>query len=140
MQTIQLFGGASARATFLGRVREHLAPRGLFAAALADAMEGYDADHDRPPLPDMVEAGGVVYSSRPLAVRPVAEGIVIERLREVVDPQGERTVTEDRTVLDALGPKELTRELIEAGLTPLPPRSVPATEEFVGSAVVMACA
>ena len=140
MQTVQLLGGADARAAFLARVRAHLAPRGLFAAALADAMEGYDAEHDRPPLPDMVEAGGVVYSSRPLAVRSVPEGLAIERLREVVDAQGERTVTEDRIVLDALGPAQLTRELVAAGLTPLPLRSVPATDEYVGSAVVMACA
>lgn len=140
MQTIQLFGGAAPRTAFLARVRGHLAPRGLFAAALADPMEGYDGDHDRPPLPDMVEAGGVVYSSRPLAVRAVPEGLVIERLREVVDARGERTVTEDRTVLDALGPEELTRELLAAGLTPLPARSVPATDEYVGSAVVVACA
>ncbi len=138
MQTIQLFGGPEARAAFLARVRSHLAPGGLFAAALADAMDGYDTEHDRPPLPDMVEADGVLYSSRPLAVRTIPEGLVIERLREVVDARGARTATEDRIVLDALGPTQLTAELTAAGLTPLPLRSVPSTEEYVGSAVVVA--
>lgn len=103
-------------------------------------MDGYDEGHVDPPLPDMIEAGGVVYSSRPVAVRPVDGGLAIERLREVVDARGKRTVSEDRIVLDALGPDTLEAELIAAGLTPLPGRAVPSTDEYVGSAVVMACA
>jgi SAM-dependent methyltransferase len=138
MQTIQLLGGPEARLGFLARVREHLAPRGLFGAALADPMDGYDAEHDQPPLPDMVEAEGVVYSSRPVAVRLLSEGIAIERIRETVDPDGRRTVSADRIVLDTLAPAHLHRELVAAGLTPLPPRAVPPTVEYVGSAVVMA--
>ena len=38
MQTLQLLGGRSGRAAFLRRALDHLAPGGLLAAALADAM------------------------------------------------------------------------------------------------------
>jgi SAM-dependent methyltransferase len=137
MQTVQLLGGAEGRARFLARVREHLLPGGLFAAALADALEGYDAEVSEPPLPDMADFGGTVYSSRPVAVLPVATGMMIERLREVVTPAGERTVTEDRIVLDALTADTLYAECQAAGLAPEPERLVPATHEYVGSAVVV---
>ena len=67
MQTLQLLGGADGRARFLGRAREHLAPGGLLAVALADALESFDEEHDQPPPPDLREVGGVVYASRPVS-------------------------------------------------------------------------
>lgn len=137
MQTVQLLGGPAQRARFLARVREHLRPGGLFAAALADALEGYDAETSTPPLPDMADFGGTVYASRPVAVLPVARGMMIERIREVVTPAGERTVTEDRIVLDALSAETLYAECAAAGLAPEPERLVRATGEYVGSAVVV---
>lgn len=137
MQTIQLLGGAEGRARFLAAVRAHLRPGGLFAAALADALEGYDPSVSEPPLPDMADHDGTLYASRPLAVLPVAGGMMIERLREVVTPAGERTVSEDRIVLDALDADTLSAEAVAAGLTAQPHRLVPATDEFVGSAVVV---
>lgn len=137
MQTVQLLEGSEGRARFLAGVRAHLRPGGLFAAALADALEGYDASVCEPPLPDMVDHGGTLYSSRPVAVVPVATGMMIERLREVVTPAGRRTVSEDRIVLDTLDADTLTAEAAAAGLTPQPDRLVPATEEHVGSTVVV---
>ena len=137
MQTIQLLGGQDGRRRFLAGVREHLRPGGLFAAALADALEGYDARASEPPLPDMAEHGGALYSSRPVAMLPVASGVLIERLREVVSSAGERTVTEDRILLDAVTPEGLYAECVVAGLTAEPQRAVPPTLEFVGSAVVV---
>ncbi len=137
MQTIQLFGGPQGRRRFLTRVRAHLRPGGLFAAAVADALEGYDPEVSEPPLPDMADYDGTVYSSRPVAVLPVATGMMIERLREIVSPRGERTVTEDRTVLDALTAATLYAECADVGLTAEPERTVPATPEYVGSAVVV---
>ncbi len=137
MQTVQLLGGPAGRARFLACVRAHLRPGGLFAAALADALEGYDAGSVEPPLPDMRDYDGTLYSSRPVAVLPVATGMLIERVREVVTPAGERTVSEDRIVLEALPADGLYAECAAAGLTPEPARHVPATEEYVGSAVVV---
>lgn len=137
MQTIQLLGGPEGRCRFLAGVRAHLRPGGLFAAALADALEGYDADACEPPLPDMADFDGTVYSSRPVAVLPVAAGMMIERVREIVTPAGERRVTEDRIVLDALSADTLYAECEAAFLATEPERLVAATDEYVGSTVVV---
>jgi SAM-dependent methyltransferase len=146
MQTIQLLGGAEGPQALPRRVRAHLRPGGIFAAALAEALEGYDgaavgaAPDDAgwsAPLPDMADIDGTVWSSRPVALVPLATGTVIERVREVVSPAGERTVSEDRVHLDALPAATLYEECARAGLHPAPARHVPATEEYVGSAVVV---
>lgn len=137
MQTIQLLGGAAGRVSFLAAVRAHLLPGGLFAAALADALEGYDAGASEPPLPDMREWDGWLYSSRPVAVLPVAAGTMIERVREIVSPGGERTASADRIVLDALTAAQLYEECAAAGLSAEPERQVPATNVYVGSAVAV---
>ena len=68
MQTLQLFGGAAGRAAFLRCALEHLEPGGLLAAALADAMDCFDEDHDVPPPPDDREILGVRYASQLLGV------------------------------------------------------------------------
>ncbi|MDQ3631212.1 MAG: class I SAM-dependent methyltransferase [Actinomycetota bacterium] len=137
MQTIQLLGGPEGRGRFLDRVRAHLRPGGIFAAALADALEGYDPSVSAPPLPDIADFDGTIYSSRPVAVVPVATGMMIERVREVVFPAGERTVTEHHTVLDTLTAGTLYAECAAAGLTAERERLVAATREYVGSAVVV---
>ena len=137
MQTIQLLGDEEGRRRFLAGVRAHLRPGGLFAAALADALEGYDSATAEAPMPDIIDHGGTVYSSRPVAVLPAASGTMIERVREVVSPDGRRTKTEHRIVLDALSAETLYEECAATGLAPEPARLVPATTEYVGSAVVV---
>ena len=47
MQTLQLLGGPRGRAAFLRRALAHLEPGGLLAAALGDAMDCFDEEHDR---------------------------------------------------------------------------------------------
>jgi hypothetical protein len=137
MQTVQLLGGPAGRAAFLRCARAHLAAGGLLAAALADALEGFDAEHDQPPLPDVREVDGTVYASRPVAVRETGDGVVIERIRETVDPAGRRAAEGDAITLDRLDAATLGAEGEAAGLTALEPRAVPATDEYVGSTVVM---
>jgi SAM-dependent methyltransferase len=137
MQTIQLLGGPSERARFLACAHAHLAPGGLLAAALADALEAFDAEHDHPPLPDLRELDGVVYSSRPVAVRDLGERAAIERIREIVAADGTRTVSEDVVELDRVDPDELVAEAAALGLRADPPRRLDATLDYVGSTVVM---
>ncbi len=137
MQTLQLLAGADARAGFLRCTREVLAPGGIVAVALADALEAFDADHTEPPLPDMREIGGVVYSSRPVAVRDLGDRIAIDRIRETVDSAGRRTVVGNTVVLHAVDADGLAAEAAALGYEVLPHRSVPQTEEFVGSQVAM---
>jgi SAM-dependent methyltransferase len=138
MQTLQLLGGPEGRARFCERVAAHLRPGGLVAAALADALEAFDEEHTRPPLPDMLELDGVLYASRPLSVQEVGDGVVIHRLRETVDPDGRRTAEADAIKLDRVTPDEAARELAAAGLTVEAPLAVPQTHEYVGSTVVVA--
>lgn len=137
MQTVQLLGGASARASMFAAIRAHLAPGGLFAAALANTLEGYDGDDLDAPVPDMAEVAGTVFSSRPTAIRDAGEAFVLERLREKVTGDGRRDVEEDRITLHRCTAELLAAEAVDAGLTPEPPRHVEATEDHVGSEVAM---
>ena len=137
MQTVQLLGGHDGRLAFLRRVRQHLAPGGLFAAALADALEGFDAEHTEPPLPDMLERDGWVYASQPVALRVDEQGAVIERIRQTVAPDGARTAEGDAIRLDRLDAPTLEQEGVEAGLTVAGRRRIEQTEDHVGSEVVL---
>ena len=135
MQTVQLLPGAAARASMLAAIRRHLEPGGIFAAALANALDTFG--EIEAPVPDMRDVGGVVYASRPTAVRDDGDGFVLERVRERVSPRGERVVSEDRTRLTRLTPAALAAEGRAAGLRPLPGRCVPETDDHVGSEVVV---
>jgi SAM-dependent methyltransferase len=137
MQTLQLLGGAANRARFLRCARACLRPGGLIAAALADALEAFDAEHTEPPLPDMREIDGTVYCSRPVAVREHEHTVSIERIRETVDRAGRRTVAGDVGHLDRVTAAEVTAEGAALGLQALPPRAIPQTDEYVGSTVAM---
>ncbi|MEA2275664.1 MAG: hypothetical protein QOC78_624 [Solirubrobacteraceae bacterium] len=137
MQTLQLLGGRAGRARFLACARDHLSPGGLLAAALADALDAFDAEHDVPPKPDLREIDGVVYASRPVAVRDRGERAAIERVREVVAPDGTRTVSDDVIELDRVGPAELAAEAASFGLRAQPPARIAPSPDYVGSTVVM---
>lgn len=136
MQTVQLLGGREGRAGFLRSAAACLAPGGLLACALADALEGFDAEHTEPPLPDIVEHDGWVYVSQPVAVRPGEQGITIERIRQVVSPRGRRSAEADEIHLDTLDGDTLASEAYAAGLHDAGRGRIEATEEHVGSAVV----
>jgi SAM-dependent methyltransferase len=135
MQTVQLLGGPDGRASMLRSVRAHLRPGGLFALAVAWVLEVYDGFVA--PVPDMREIDGVVYASRPLALREDGDGFILERVREKVLVDGRHETTEDRVRLDRLDPATLEREAVAAGLAVEPRDVVPETEDHVGSVVVV---
>jgi SAM-dependent methyltransferase len=137
MQTIQLLGGADGRAGLLRAARACLRPGGLLACALADALEGFDAEHTEPPPPDVLERDGWVYASHPVAVRPDAEGTTIERIRQTVAPDGARTAEGDAVRLDKLDAATLEAEGVALGLHAAGRRFVEMTDEHVGSEVVL---
>ncbi len=138
MQTIQLLGGAEDRAAFLSCARRHLIPGGLLAAALAGRLEAYDVVNGDPELlPDICERDGVVYASRPTAVRARDGEFVLERRRETVSADGERTVELNAVKLDRLLPAELEREAGAVGLTPTGRVTIAPTADYTGSEVVM---
>ncbi len=137
MQTIQLLGGPDGRAGLLRSAAACLRPGGLLACALADALEGFDAEHTEPPLPDVLERDGWVYASHPVAVRPDADGATIERIRQTVSPDGARTAEGDVVRLDRLDGDTLEAEGVAAGLRLAGRRFVEMTDEHVGSEVVL---
>ncbi len=134
MQTVQLLPD---RAAFLAAARAHLAPGGLLAIAIADALDPFDAQHDIAPLPDIRELDGTVYASRPVAVVDGPDGADIWRLRETVDPDGGHDVEEDVIHLDAVDAATLGAEGEAHGLRAEAPLRIPANDDYVGSSVVM---
>lgn len=138
MQAIQLLGGNEARAAFLRCARACLAPGGVLATALTEVVEPYEVTDGGPaPLPDMRELEGVLYASRPVAVREQHDVFVIERVREIVAANGVRAVEENRIALDRVGAAELEREGRAAGFHTMARTRIPATADYVGSEVVM---
>jgi SAM-dependent methyltransferase len=137
MQVVQLLGGRAGRAAMLAALRLHLEPGAVLAAALADPFEGIPEGELQPPLPDVREEGGWVYSSMPVAVRIERDATAIDRLRQIVSPGGDLTESMFTIRLDHVSAYALEQEATEAGYRALERRSVPPTEDYVGSAVVM---
>jgi SAM-dependent methyltransferase len=139
MQLVQLLGSRRERARMLRRVAAHLEPRGLAAfAMLAPSLEPFEAEQ-APPMPDMREVGGWVFSSQPVAIRPIEEGaaIELERIRQAVSPRGEIVESVSRVVLQVLDAAGLEEEAAAAGLRQLERREIPATRDHVASSVVI---
>jgi SAM-dependent methyltransferase len=137
MQVYQLLGGVAGRVPALERAREHLDPGGAFAVALADPFEAVPPEDALPPMPDVREQDGWVLSSQPVAVRPDGEGVAVDRLRQLVSPDGELSEELYTVLLDAVDPGELESEASAAGLEPAGRRLVPPTPDHVGSTVVV---
>jgi SAM-dependent methyltransferase len=137
MQTIQLFDGPAGRAAFFARARSHLKPGGLLALAITERLELYEVVDGGPqPLPDVCEQDGVVYASRPVAVRLSDGRLVLERLREIVGPDGRRVIEDHAISLDRLSAAELVEEARAAGLQPSGRARIAATRDYAGSEVV----
>jgi SAM-dependent methyltransferase len=137
MQTIQLLGGVDGRASLLRAAKAHLTPGAAIAIALADALEGFDAEHTEPPLPDTTERDGIHYASQPVAVRDEPGGFTIERIRQTLAPDGQRTAIGDAIRLDRLDSATLESEAEVVGLRRGGRRSIAPTGEHVGSEVVL---
>jgi SAM-dependent methyltransferase len=138
MQTIQLLGGRDGRLSFLRCANAHLAPEGRLAVAISPTLELFEVLDGLPgPTPDMCEIDGVVYASHPTAVRAAGGDYVLERRREVVSAGGERSVSENTIQLDRVGARQLQREAALVGLRDAGHAQIPATDEYVGSTVVM---
>jgi SAM-dependent methyltransferase len=137
MQTLQMLGGLSGRAAFLQRAREHLKPGGLVAAAVADAMDCFDVEHDTPPPPDIREIVDVRYASQLLAIVNEGGRAAIHRRREIIGP-GERYQFHDVVVrLDRVSADEVAAEALQHRFLAEPHLFVPQTEQYLGSTVVV---
>lgn len=137
MQTLQLFGGRFGRAAFLRRALDHLQPGGLLVAAVADAMDCFDDEHDTPPPPDTCEIVGVRYASRLVAVVEENGRAAIHRQREIVGPGDRHESVEAVVRLDRVTASEVAAEAVEFGFLVEPFRHVPQTEQYLGSTAVV---
>jgi SAM-dependent methyltransferase len=135
MQTVQLFGGSRERGRFLRSAQAHMRPDAVLALAIVTQLDEFDrAAGDATPSPDMVVIDGVRYASRPVRVEVAQRTIEIERER-TVPALGVRE--HDAITLARVDAAGLGREAARAGLRPQRPLAVPATEEHVGSEVVI---
>ena len=133
MQTIQLL---AERAGFFASARRALSPGGLVALAVATELETFEGSGHLPD-PDVGQHGGTRFVSQPTAVRAVAGATRIERLRQTIGPDGERSAARDVIELAALTVAELEAEGMAAGLRPEAARTIAPTLEHVGSEVVL---
>jgi SAM-dependent methyltransferase len=136
MQFVHLLGGAGGRAAMLAAAAAHLEPGGTLAVALlADQGAGASAADATPPLPDVREVDGWVYSSLPIEVRAGADSTEVRRLRQLVSPAGELSEELDLIRLDHLEASSLEREAAAAGFFARERVAVPPTADHVGSIV-----
>jgi SAM-dependent methyltransferase len=137
MQLLQIVGGPPGRAAVMRGVAALLTPGGRFAAALAALDEAVAPEDAAPPLPDVLEFDGWVYSSLPLDVRPEPDGVAVERVRQIVSPNGDFSEERHTQLLASLSPEQLEGEAAAAGLRAEGRREVAATHDHVGSTVVL---
>jgi SAM-dependent methyltransferase len=137
MQLVQILGGHEGRVAMLQSVETHLSPRGLFAAALSDPHDAVPEELVAPPLPDIIERDGWVFSSQPLSMYEQGGCVVIERRRQAVSPTGELHQEDARIELDVVSLDEFEVEARAAGLRPIARKTIPETRDHIGSTVVL---
>jgi SAM-dependent methyltransferase len=137
MQLVQILGGHEGRVAMLQSARTHLSSRGLFAAALSDPHDAVPKELVAPPLPDIIERDGWVFSSQPLSMYEQDGYVVIERRRQAVSPTGELQQENARIELDVVSLDEFEAEARAAGLRPVARKTVGETLDHIGSTVVL---
>jgi SAM-dependent methyltransferase len=137
MQLAQILGGHDGRVTMLECVHAHLSAGAVFAAALTDLREVLADDTPSPPLPDMLERDGWVFSSQPVSLAVNDGGLVVERHRRAVSPGGEVREEMATIAFDSVGAAEFEAEARAVGLEPVGRRWIPETLDHFGSTVVL---
>jgi SAM-dependent methyltransferase len=134
MQLVQLLAGADERRLCLAGIAAHLRPTGLAAVALVDAPP--PTAGGSPPLPDLRESEGWVFSSSPTTVHSEEGSIVVRRLRQRVSPAGERSEEPNEVRLSELAPAQLEQEA-RSWLRACERIAIPPSAEHVGSTIVV---
>ena len=114
MQMLQLLADAGDRQAVLAAVRRHLAQDGHIAVAIVEGVPA-GSGAPAPPLPDVAEIDGWVYSSLPLDITEDGDTMLVTRLRQVVSPAGDLTETVDETRLCVMAPGAIDAEAAAAG-------------------------
>ncbi len=132
---LQLLADAEERAECLRCVAAALRPGGLFAAAIIEGMP--EPDGAPPPLPDVREVDGWVYSSLAVEAAIGPGEIVVRRLRQTVSPEGELSEEPNEVRIATFAAEALEAEAAAFGLIPAGRHVIPPTDLHVGSVVVV---
>jgi SAM-dependent methyltransferase len=135
MQVLQLLPDAEDREACLRRVAAALEPGGRFAAAILERMP--EPEDVPPPLPDVRDIDGWVYSSLSVEAAVGPGEIYIRRLRQTVSPNGDLSDEPNEIRIATFPAEQLEAEGRAAGLVPVRRLDIPATDIHVGSTVVV---
>jgi len=132
---LQLLPDAGERAESLACIAAALRPGGLLAAAIIEAMP--EPDGAPPPLPDVREVDGWVYSSLAVEAAIGPGEIVVRRLRQTVSPEGALSEEPNEIRIATFSAAALEAEAAAFGLVPAGRHEIPPTDIHVGSLVVL---
>jgi SAM-dependent methyltransferase len=132
---LQLLPDRSERIECLRHGAAALRPGGLLAASIIEGMP--EADDAPPPLPDVREVDGWVYSSLAVEAAVGPGEIVVHRLRHAVSPDGDLSEEPDEVRIATFSAASLEADAETVGLAPVGRREIPETELHVGSLVVL---
>ena len=132
---LQLFPDSAQRRECLSCIAAALRPGGLLAAAIIESMP--EADGAPPPLPDVREVDGWVYSSLAIEAAVAPGEIVVRRLRQLVSPDGSLSEEPNEVRIATFTAEELEAEAAACGLKPAGRREIPPTTMHEGSLVVL---
>jgi SAM-dependent methyltransferase len=135
MQFLQMLADRAERLACLDGMASQLLPGGRVAAAIVEGMP--EPEEGEPLLPDVREVDGWIYSSLPLEAAVGPEHIHVRRLRQRVSPAGELTDTPDEVTICTLTALALEAEAAEVGLVLIERLYIEATDDHVGSTVVV---
>jgi SAM-dependent methyltransferase len=132
---LQLLRGQEARRECLQSAAKALRPGGLLATAIIEEMP--EPDGAPPPLPDVREVDGWVYSSLAVEAAIGPGEIIVRRLRHAVSPEGDLSEEPNEVRIATFPVASLEAEAGAAGLQPAGRREIPPTELHVGSVVAL---
>lgn len=132
---LQLLPDSGQRLECLRRIAKTLRPGGLLAAAIIESMP--EPDGAPPPLPDVREVDGWVYSSLAVEAAVGPGEIVVRRLRQLVSPEGSLSEEPNEVRIATFTAEALEAEAATCGLVPAGRREIPPTTMHEGSLVVL---
>ncbi len=132
---LQLLPDPAARAECLRCVAAALRPGGLFAVAIIEGMP--EPDGAPPPLPDVREVDGWVYSSLAVEAAIGPGEIIVRRLRQMVSPEGSLSQEPNEVRIATFSAATLEAEAAAFGFRSSGRHEIPPTDLHVGSLVVL---
>jgi SAM-dependent methyltransferase len=132
---LQLLDGAEERDESLRCIAAALRPGGLLAASIIEELP--EPDGAPPPLPDVREVDGWVYSSLATEVAVGPGELLVRRLRQTVSPEGSLSEEPNEVRIATFSAETLESEAAAFGLLPAGRRGIPPTDLHVGSLVVL---